>query len=379
LAVRPESMAFCRYDNGERVGFTLFGDKMERDHGSPYYHVHRADLIAMLYDIARPWMTLRLGSKVTSVDASANSITIESGEVLKADLIIGADGVKSIIREQLVDGPDQPIPTGDAAYRTTVPTSELMKDPDLRPLVETPEAYCWMGPGKHIVGYCIRGRQEYNMVMLHPDTGSIESWTEGASVEEMRKAYEGWEPRVRKLHALATKTMKSRLMVRLPLKTWVHSGGRIALLGDSCHSMLPYRAQGAAMAVEDAAVLGNLFSRITKKSQIHSLLLAYEELRYARATATQQASWSNQRIFHYEDGPEQVARDESMKQAMEVALRELRGERCDPNANAGSANILADQAKNIEQFSYDADNVVSTWWKQNSSGILEEGYTQAKM
>lgn len=109
-------------------------------------------------------MTLRLNSHVVSTDPSIPTLTLASGEVIKTDLVIGADGLKSTIREVVIGRPDKPEPTGDAAYRAIIPTSEMMKDPDLRPLVEFPEMTGWIGPGRHIMAYCI----------VCTDTGALE-------------------------------------------------------------------------------------------------------------------------------------------------------------------------------------------------------------
>lgn len=130
---------------------------MEENFGSPYYHIHRADLHQLLYDLASssPLLTLRLSSNVVSADPSLPSVTLASGEVVKADLIIGADGVKSSLREIVLGAPVKAVATGDAVYRALVPTSEMVKDPELKPLVDNPEMTGWMGPSKHIMGYNI--------------------------------------------------------------------------------------------------------------------------------------------------------------------------------------------------------------------------------
>jgi len=109
----------------------------------------------MLFEIAAPFMTLRLNSRVVSLDPVTSTLTLESGEVVKADLIVGADGVNSTTREFVVDGREKPAPTGDAAYRAVIPAVELLKDPDLKELVDFPEMTGWIGPGRHIVAYCI--------------------------------------------------------------------------------------------------------------------------------------------------------------------------------------------------------------------------------
>lgn len=131
----------------------------------------------------------------------------------------------------------------------------------------------------------------------------------------------------------------------------------------------PYRAQGAAMAIEDAAVLGNLLSRISHRSQLKPLLYAYEALRLPRASATQASSRLNQTIFHLPDGPEQEARDFQMRKAMEAEFsllaRERRGEVItDSEMMEGNPNQWADRRKNEAQFGYDADDVADRWWQE---------------
>jgi 2-polyprenyl-6-methoxyphenol hydroxylase-like FAD-dependent oxidoreductase len=135
---------------------------MVTDHGVPYYHVHRADYQAMLHRLVRaaPGVRTRLGSTVRDVQpnpavAGGPSVTLASGEVLHADLIVGADGVKSTMQKAVTGLDDKPTPTGDAAYRVIVHTDLMLADPELRPFVETPEMTAWMAPDRHLVGYCI--------------------------------------------------------------------------------------------------------------------------------------------------------------------------------------------------------------------------------
>ncbi|KAJ6511508.1 hypothetical protein C8R47DRAFT_1095293 [Mycena vitilis] len=366
-SVKPQSITFRRYKTGHRVGWTKWGETMDKEYGAPYCHVHRADLFNMLFKLASPYMTLFMDSRVVSLDPDLGQVTLESGRRFRADVILGADGVKSMVREIVVGRPDKPLPTGDAAYRALIPTSEMAKHPDLKPLVDHPEMTGWIGPGRHIMGYCIRGSREYNIVMLHPDRGSKEAYNVPGSVQQMRADFAGWEPRVEKLLSLVSSTLIWPLFDRDPLDTWVHPSGKVALLGDACHPMLPYRAQGSAMAIEDAAALGVLFSHITSRRQIRPLLQAYQALRYPRTTETQLASRLNQTIFHLPDGPEQEARDLSMRQGMEDSLREERGE-APRFGSAGNANVWADRTKNLVQFCYDAEVEAERWWKNSRIG-----------
>lgn len=405
VAVEPEAIVFRRYDNGEIVGRTRWGTEMRRSHGAPYYHVHRADLHKMVYDLASssPRVKLRLASTVKSVDPTPNpqvSVTLTTGEVIYGDLIIGADGVKSIVRNVVVGRPDYAEPTGDAAYRAIIPTEVMLNDPELKPFVDTPEMTAWMGPNRHVMTYCIRNKKEYNLVMIHPDDGSVESWTAEGSADKLRADFEDYDPRIRKLLSHVAVTLKWRLMDRKPLETWVHADGRVVLLGDSCHPMLPYRAQGAAMAFEDAAVLGSLFSHLTHPAQIHPLLKAYEKLRHTRTAKTQASSRMNQRVFHLPDGPEQRARDALMREAMELDRRRylVDVEKVGSKGDSGSVlvekegnrsgqeevrsseaeegrsnpNQWADRQKNVEQFSYDADEAADRWWIEEGNELLKK-------
>lgn len=413
IAVVPEAIAFRRYNTGELIGWTKWGDTMEKNYGSPYYHIHRADFHRLLYDLAVPLVTLRLASTVVKIDpspATGPSITLKSGEVIRADLIVGADGVKSMIRDVVVGGPTHATPTGDAAYRAVIPVDKMLSDPELKSFIENPEMTAWMGPQRHIMAYCIvrflvlddlqmligflqRAKKEYNVVLLHPDDGSVESWTAEGSAEKMRKDFEDFEPRIQKILSFIPSTLKWKLMDRQPLATWVHPEGRVVLLGDSCHPMLPYRAQGAAMAVEDAAVLGNLLSRLTHISELPHLLRGYEAIRHTRTANTQKSSRLNQRIFHYPDGPEQEKRDSEMKAAMlyERArlppdhLRALpEEERKKVNLNEdftgeGNSNQWADMKKNLEQFGYDADLEADRWWNERGERICRQAVQGAEM
>lgn len=154
IAVRPEAIVFRRYSTGERVGYTKWGGRME-EHGAPYYHIHRADFHKLLFDLARPHMDLRLQSTVIAVDPDLPSLTLANGDVIQGDLIIGADGVKSLVQQVVLGRMNPAQPTGDAAYRAIIPTSVMLADPDLRPFIEVPEMTAWMAPGRHLMAYNI--------------------------------------------------------------------------------------------------------------------------------------------------------------------------------------------------------------------------------
>jgi salicylate hydroxylase len=163
--VEPTGIVFRRYDTGARVGYTRWGSRMARDHGAPYYHIHRADYQAMLHRLARaaPGVRIRLGTTVSDVQpdpalGGGPSVRLACGEILRADLVVAADGVKSALQRVVTGLDDRPTPTGDAAYRAVVSTDLMLRDPELRPFVETPEMTAWMAPGRHLMAYCIVSR-----------------------------------------------------------------------------------------------------------------------------------------------------------------------------------------------------------------------------
>lgn len=157
LAVRGNGAIIRRYDTGERIGFTKWGETAVKNFGAPYYQVHRADLHKMLYDLIAPHVTIVLGSPVVGCDPGpvAPSVTLESGKVLKADLIVGADGLKSYVQQVVLGKSNRADATGDATYRALIPSSLMMQDPELRELIENPHLTMWIAPGRHLVAYPI--------------------------------------------------------------------------------------------------------------------------------------------------------------------------------------------------------------------------------
>lgn len=297
--------------------------------------IHRADLHTALIQkaLALDNVELRENSIVTGVEFNPASITLASGTVVRGDVIIGADGIKSTVRGHLLgDSSLKAIPTGDAAYRIMLPRSVMERDPELKALIDEPQATRWLGPGRHIIAYPVRNHELYNVVLLHPDRQEVEeSWTTKGSKQAMVDNYGGWDSKVRKLIDLVDddEVLEWKLCLHRPLKTWTR--GSVALIGDACHPMLyvhrqacpscskltihvsPYVAQGAAQAVEDAAALGALLSTISSRREIPRALQVYEKSRKSRAETVQQSGSENRITLHLPDGPEQVARDEQFK------------------------------------------------------------------
>ncbi|KAH7310133.1 putative salicylate hydroxylase [Rhexocercosporidium sp. MPI-PUGE-AT-0058] len=294
-----------RWEHGEFLGAAPLMPEVEKIHGAPQYVIHRADLHRALMANAETVAEVRVNSMVTDVDFEKPCVTLSDGRVLEADLVVGADGMKSICRRLLYLKQglvDKPRPTGNAAFRACIPL-DVIEDEELRSFMTEPVANRWMGPGRHVQAYPIRHGKLYNMVMCHPDTGfSEESWTAKASKQEILDHFGSWDPvRLRKIldYVPDENVMKWRLCEHEPLHTWVV--GNVVLLGDACHPMLPYVAQGAAQAIEDVAVLHLALNRISNLGDIPVLLKAYELAR---------KPWAETIV---ETGGRHLARDQKFK------------------------------------------------------------------
>lgn len=225
---------------------------VESRYGAPYYFIHRADLIAALVTAVEKHknIELRMSTRVAEYDFDSPSLTTTTGEKLTADLIICADGIKSAVRTAINGRSVDPVDTGDVAYRILVPTETLLTDPEMAPYVKEPWAVHWMGPEGHAVGYPLRGGALYNIIIdvTHgTDLGKpigLDEWRNEADSGHLVERFADWCSPVRKLCRLTGTYLKWKLADFDSLEHWVHPSGKVTLLGDACHPMMPYMAQG---------------------------------------------------------------------------------------------------------------------------------------
>jgi salicylate hydroxylase len=270
--------------------FDLGAESVAR-YGFPYFTVYRPDLLALLRDAVereKPG-AIHLGAKVTGFRQDAHSVHvhIDNREPEQANALIGADGVHSRIRQALF-GADKPSFTGIIAWRGIVPMERLPKR--MARLVGTN----WIGPGGHIVHYPLRGGELMNFVgALERLDWQVESWSTKGEREELQADFHGWHEDVQALVRGIDTPYKWALMVRPPMPRWTL--GRVTLLGDACHSMLPMLAQGAVMAIEDGYILARC---LADESDVSTALLRYEQARRERTRKVVEGSAANARRFH---------------------------------------------------------------------------------
>lgn len=287
-----------------------FDLKMRAKYGAPFLDLHRVDLQKFLYRRAIDLgVQVQLGARVAKVDPDNTEVTLESGEKHTGDLIVGADGLWSRCRESLLGRIDSPLPTGDLAYRIVL-TLDQISDPELRDWVSKPSVHFWIGPDAHAVGYSVRSGTMYNIVLLCPDDLPKDVSRQAGSVDEMRKIFDGWDPILTRFLDHVDSVDKWKLMHRAELESWTNEKGSFVLIGDSCHPMLPYLAQGANSSIEDGGVLGRLLGRVESKLQLPQAIKLYEQLRKARSEAIVRETFHQRNAFHMPDGPQQRERDE---------------------------------------------------------------------
>ena len=314
----PQYALFRHWRSGKIISESSLGKSAEEIFGAPYYHIHRSDLLNMLVGAAKvqPLIQLKLNSRIeSSEETDAGVRVVVNGETFIGRGLIGADGIHSKVRENLF-GKQSPTFTGNVAWRALVPTNSLPKN-----LIQ-PAATAWWGPGKHFVHYYVQGGAMVNCVcVVESKTWQEESWSIKGHFADLAAEFANWHPTITTLlkNLDETKLYKWGLFDRPPMNQW--SIGKTTLLGDACHPTLPFMAQGAAMAIEDAAVIA---SCLHQQQDVAAAFLQYEKLRKERTAMIQQLSRRNARVFHLK-GIAAWARNRAAKRAGGSTMKKLYG------------------------------------------------------
>jgi salicylate hydroxylase len=297
IASRPTAYQRRRWHDGKvlvdsRSG--LLGRRMSLT-------VHRAHLLDLLVNGVADG-SLHPGRRCTAVGQRADAVhlTFADGSTAEADVAVGADGIHSVVRATYQR--DEPVFSGKIAYRGLIPMERLSFLGDDRHLHRM-----WLGPGQHFLTYPIAAGALLNLVAFVPaeGTGAVESWSAPGEVSRLREHFAGWEPTVLDIIGALDETMRWALHDREPLPAW--TAGRVTLLGDAAHSMLPHQGQGAGQSVEDAVVLARCLERATPDT-VERWLRLYEHIRKPRTERVQRASRVSGEIYDLTDPEEQERR-----------------------------------------------------------------------
>ncbi|KAI9804115.1 MAG: hypothetical protein M1825_001517 [Sarcosagium campestre] len=282
-AAVPTSLSVRRFDGTRLLAQEPhFQTKILRDCGAPFWDIHRVDLQRAMASRAKALgVNFRLSASVVKVNFSLPAVELESGEVVKGDLVLAADGLWSTARDNFLQRAAPPKMTGDLAYRIILNLGDI-QDPDLRDWISNPSVNFWIGANSHAVGYSVRAGEMYNLVLLCPDDLPDNVSKAEGDTEEMKAMFETWDPILRKLLSHVDKVEKWRLMHASELDSWRTSQGTFIMAGDSCHPMLPYLAQGANSSLEDGAVLGRILKYVKSKDEIPKATELYQSVRKDR-------------------------------------------------------------------------------------------------
>ncbi|WP_226506164.1 FAD-dependent monooxygenase [Pseudomonas sp. MWU16-30317] len=289
FAARPTHRISRLWDTGEETSRLEMSDVAERQYGAPQLTIHRADLLTVLADAcAVEQVQFSKRAVAASQDPDGAVLHFSDGSQARMDVLIGADGIHSVVRNTLF-GKESPRFTGVVAFRAVVPASRVAHVPNIQAFTK------WWGPTAHsqIVTFPLnRGDDIFIFATTAQDSWHEESWTTPGSVSELRDSYADFHPDARALLDACDDVLKTALYERDPLPYWTE--GRLVLLGDACHPMMPFMAQGAGQAIEDAVVLARALNEVQSTEQVSYALRDYQNARMARASQIQIGSRGNQ-------------------------------------------------------------------------------------
>src|SRR6202023_796135 len=293
VGVKPLSYDYRDLRSGKMLYQAPLGDEAARRYGAPMYNIHRADLVQILSD-AVPAETKRFGARVADVsqDAHGVEVTLQDGATVRGDVLVGCDGIHSAVRQHL-RGQEQKHFANILMWRSLIPAERLEG-------LELPErGNYWFGPGRTLITYWVRPKNLASILASAPaDEVQRESWTDSGDIAEMLRSFEDAEPRARAMLEQVKTAFITGMYYRDPIDSW--SSGRITLLGDAAHPMVPFLAAGAGQSIEDAWTLSRVLAR--RQDDIPGALLEYERRRLPRTTRIQAGARAAVKLVHETDG-----------------------------------------------------------------------------
>lgn len=294
-AFEPEQIEMRFGISGQTIFSIPLKGYAEKRWGAPFLQFHRAELLGVLADAAMqcPDIAIEMSAKVSCYEQTGDGVQVylTDGSVFSGELLVGADGLHSQVRDQML-GPEKPAFTGCVAWRGIVPFEALMRHPP------PPTACAWVGRGKHAVTYRVSGGRMVNFVGVVEQPEFIgESWSQKGTKAQIAKDFSSWHPVIEEIVNAGEAFFRWGLFGRPALPHW--HDGRVVILGDAAHPMLPFLAQGAVMAIEDGWVLAACLN--DEDVSLSERLTAYQARRLPRCSAVQAASKRNQTIFHLEN------------------------------------------------------------------------------
>jgi salicylate hydroxylase len=307
--VKAQAIETRRWDDGSLIARTPYGPECDELFGAPYYMIHRADLQRCLLG-ALPHGVAQLGQRCDRVVERSDHVELHftNGAVTTADLVIGADGVHSVVRGAVVQ--DEVKLSGHVVHRGIIAAKQVAS------FSSEPQVLFWLGPGRHVTYYPIAaGRMVHFSAVTVTDDARSGSSTTGAEAEDLAVAFAGWHEDVRRVVTAAESVIRWQLFDRDIAERY--STDRVVLIGDAAHPMLPYLSQGASQALEDAVVLADCLGDCAQRD-LGRAVRRYEELRKPRTAEIHRRSRVRGEAFHLADGVRQRERDAVLRRTQNL-------------------------------------------------------------
>ncbi len=312
VAAFPQQLEVRSALSGETLGRLALGEQMVRRYGAPYATLHRADLHGlMLHAVQQAGVSLKLNHTLRQFTQTADAVTVQTadGAMIEGDVLVGADGLWSPVRQWLL-GDERPRVTGHVAYRALLPQADLPER------LRSNQVTAWLGPKLHVVQYPVCGGRSLNVVGIVEGRagGDLDNWDHSTDGAGLHAALAGSCAPLQDLVRAIPAWRLWALCDRRPMQgAYQHALGRVALLGDAAHPMRPYLAQGAGMAIEDADELGRVLAQALDPAlDVPTMLNRYALNRWQRNARVQARAIRNGEIFHA-DGVVRWGRDAAMK------------------------------------------------------------------
>ncbi|THU85129.1 FAD/NAD(P)-binding domain-containing protein [Dendrothele bispora CBS 962.96] len=357
FAQKCTQFSFMQGETGEQIGLMKLHEELLRDLLADFMFIQHGDLLSILLDLAlREGVELRYNSKAVTIATNPPSLTLDNGETLYADLIVGADGQRSFIRDVILSKPLEEEPADQMCLTFSIPTELMQADDDLRHLTEISDWSIWLGDSYLFHGSLVSGQRRYSILLsfsVDEDLSEyLENWTNHYSLDHFNLDLDRFDPRVAKLLQMAEYVTPTSYMKRPALDTLVDDHAKIVLVGEAAHPLMPGGVHPTAMCLEDAEVLGNLFSRLHHAEDIPRLLAGYEEIRLQRLHASQRWEYRKRLMLTLPKGPEQQKRDDKIRWGTEY-------EHWDHMNETSFREIWGDE---IDFYVYDATEKAEDWY-----------------
>ncbi|RPD57140.1 FAD/NAD(P)-binding domain-containing protein [Lentinus tigrinus ALCF2SS1-6] len=358
-ALVTHTMLFMRYESGEDLGEHVWDKGMLKETRGIYMLCTHDDLYGLLYEAAvSSGAQIRYDANVVSINSEEREVTLQSGEKINADVLVGADGEFGLSRSTVIGQDGFGTPTGLAMYDTIISSEHVTKHANASTWKDH-GIFTAFGSGRAIVAYPVHGTDDLAMQFYGPDDNEGQYGDEPSvdMPEVTVQLCDHFQP----LMKLARKAVRVSIRDHSDLDEWISDDGPLVLIGEAAHPFPPGTIQATAMAVEDGAVLARVFSHLSEDRQIDSFLYAFQELRQPRTRSVRAGEFGNIFFMTLEDGEDARQRDDSMRAMAAKGTNVLEG-------LGGDVSRLWDEIRTI--FGYDCEDEADDWWVQ--WGMLRE-------